>query len=48
MARDCPDRQRGGDTRNQGPGVGGPQRRVGGGDNVDREMEVCSFLCGSC
>ncbi|KPI43395.1 Branchpoint-bridging protein [Cyphellophora attinorum] len=39
MARDCPDRQRGSDSRNQGPGFNGPQRRVGGGDNVDREMD---------
>jgi splicing factor 1 len=40
MARDCPDRQRGTDSRNQAPGYGGPQRRIGGGDAVDREMEV--------
>ncbi|KIW62685.1 branchpoint-bridging protein [Phialophora macrospora] len=40
MARDCPDRQRGSDTRNNIPGgFGGPQRRIGGGDAVDREME---------
>jgi hypothetical protein len=44
MARDCPDRQRGSDTRNNIPGgFGGPQRRIGGGDAVDREMEVCSL-----
>jgi len=41
MARDCPDRQRGTDSRNTIPGgYGGPQRRLGGGDAVDREMEV--------
>lgn len=34
MARDCPDRQRGASWRNDGP------RRGGGGDAVDREMEV--------
>ena len=40
MARDCPDRQRGSDTRNNIPGASnGPQRRIGGGDAVDREME---------
>lgn len=38
MARDCPDRQRGASWRNDGP----PRAagRVGGGDAVDREMEV--------
>lgn len=42
MARDCPDRQRGSDARNNIPGGYGapPQRRVGGGDAVDQEMEV--------
>ena len=41
MARDCPDRQRGSDTRNNIPGgFGAPQRRIGGGDEVDREMEA--------
>jgi len=40
MARDCPDRQRGSDARNNVPGgFGAPQRRIGGGDAVDREME---------
>ena len=39
MARDCPDRQRGSDARNNIPGAP-PQRRLGGGDAVDREMEV--------
>lgn len=39
MARDCPDRQRGTDWRNNGYGRG-PQRAIGGGDAVDREMEV--------
>ncbi|KAK5944408.1 hypothetical protein PMZ80_003689 [Knufia obscura] len=38
MARDCPDRQRGSDPRNALPG-GPPQRRIGPGDAVDREME---------
>ena len=47
MARDCPDRQRGSDMRNNIPGgFNGPQRRLGGGDAVDREMEVfLSFTC---
>lgn len=41
MARDCPDRQRGSDSRNNIPGqFNAPQRRIGGGDAVDREMEV--------
>jgi len=40
MARDCPDRQRGSDTRNNIPGgFSAPQRRLGAGDAVDREME---------
>ncbi|KIW93119.1 branchpoint-bridging protein [Cladophialophora bantiana CBS 173.52] len=40
MARDCPDRQRGADPRNNIPGgFGGPQRRLGAADAVDREME---------
>ncbi|KAJ9614019.1 hypothetical protein H2200_002155 [Cladophialophora chaetospira] len=40
MARDCPDRQRGSDARNNIPGgFNAPQRRIGGGDAVDREME---------
>ncbi|EXJ82345.1 branchpoint-bridging protein [Capronia epimyces CBS 606.96] len=40
MARDCPDRQRGTDSRNNIPGgYGGPQRRLGPADAVDREME---------
>lgn len=38
MARDCPDRQRGTDWRNNGFGRG--PRAIGGGDAVDREMEV--------
>ena len=42
MARDCPDRQRGSDSRNNIPGAP-PQRRIGGGDAVDREMEVSQF-----
>lgn len=40
MARDCPDRQRGSDWRNNNGGFGG-RRAIGGGDAVDREMEVC-------
>jgi len=47
MGRDCPDRQRGTDWRNGPPPPGGmPGRpgptagRIGGGDVVDREMEV--------
>jgi splicing factor 1 len=42
MARDCPDRQRGASWRNDGP----PRAagRIGGGDAVDREMEVSSRL----
>lgn len=41
MARDCPDRQRGTDWRNNGGySSRGPQRAIGGGDAVDREMEV--------
>lgn len=46
MARDCPDRQRGANWRNDGNG-GRPAGRIGaggGGDAVDREMEVCLFL----
>jgi splicing factor 1 len=43
MARDCTERQRGTDARNEIPGgPGAPQRRIGGGDAVDREYEVCS------
>lgn len=42
MARDCTDRARGTDARNEIPGgPGAPQRRIGGGDAVDREYEVC-------
>ena len=40
MARDCPDRQRGTDWRNEGFG-NGDTRAIGSGDAVDREMEVC-------
>lgn len=42
MARDCPDRQRGADWRNDRPGPGGARpdaARIGGGDAVDREYE---------
>jgi len=43
MARDCTERQRGTDARNEIPGgFGAPQKRIGGGDAVDREYEVCS------
>jgi splicing factor 1 len=44
MARDCPDRQRGASWRNDGPGANDgarPAGRIGGGDVVDREYEVC-------
>ena len=42
MARDCPDRQRGANWRNDGPGgAPGPTAgRIGTGDAVDREYEV--------
>lgn len=45
MARDCPDRQRGANWRNDQPvpppGRGGPAGRIGGGgDAVDREYAV--------
>lgn len=43
MARDCTERQRGTDSRNEIPGgFGTPQKRIGGGDAVDREYEVSS------
>ena len=49
MARDCPDRQRGSDWRNNnnGGGVAGGRgpRAVGTGDAVDREMEVSFSVC---
>lgn len=38
MARDCPDRQRGANWRNDGPVPGRPA--IGGGDAVDREYEA--------
>lgn len=44
MARDCPDRQRGANWRNDAPGPvpgRGPAGRIGGGDAVEREYEVC-------
>ena len=42
VARDCTERQRGTDSRNEIPGgFGAPQKRIGGGDDVDREYEVC-------
>lgn len=41
MARDCPDRQRGANWRNDAGGAR-PAGRIGGGDAVDREMEVRS------
>lgn len=42
MARDCPDRQRGANWRNDAPSgmPGRPAGRIGGGDAVDREYEV--------
>ena len=40
MARDCPDRQRGSDWRNDGGAGGRGPRAIGTGDAVDREMEV--------
>lgn len=42
MARDCPDRQRGADWRNAGPGgpAGPATGRIGAGDAVDAEYEV--------
>ncbi len=44
MARDCPDRQRGANWRNDAPGGmpgrGPPGRAIGAGDAVDREYEV--------
>lgn len=43
MARDCPDRQRGASWRNDGPGR--TAGRIGGGDAVDREYEVCLPAC---
>lgn len=45
MARDCPDRQRGANWRNDAPGgpPGRPAGRIGGGDAVDREYEVGSL-----
>ena len=39
MARDCPDRQRGTDWRNHN-GFPGQRKQIGGGDAVEREMEV--------
>lgn len=45
MARDCPDRQRGADWRNAGPGgpPGPATGRIGAGDAVDAEYEVGFF-----
>ena len=43
MARDCPDRQRGANWRNDAPDGApgrGPVGRIGAGDAVDREYEV--------
>lgn len=46
MARDCPDRARGANWRNDGPNGNLPGQgsagRIGGGDAVDREYEVCT------
>lgn len=47
MARDCPDRQRGANWRNDAPAPApgrGPAGRIGGGDAVDREYEVSGCL----
>lgn len=44
MARDCPDRQRGSDWRNNGGAGGRAPRAIGTGDAVDREMEVSSLV----
>lgn len=45
MARDCPDRARGADYRNNGPAPSRPA--IGGGDAMDREYEVSvsQILC---
>lgn len=44
MARDCQDRQRGSDWRNDADGGRNP-RAIGTGDAVDREMEVSFIRC---
>jgi splicing factor 1 len=45
MARDCTERARGTDTRNELPGgYGAPQRRIAGGDAVDREYEASPIV----
>lgn len=47
MARDCPDRQRGANWRNDAPAPvpgRGPAGRIGGGDAVDREYEVSKII----
>lgn len=46
MARDCPDRQRGANWRNDGPVPNRPA--IGGGDAVDREYEVSCNLPNGC
>lgn len=43
MARDCPDRQRGQNWRNDGPGAR-PAGRIGGGE-ADAEYEVRIIGC---
>lgn len=44
MARDCPDRQKGASWRNDGPPrAAAAAGRIGGGDAVDREYEVCVY-----
>lgn len=40
MARDCPDRPRGANWRNDGPAGPPGQGRIDSGDAVDREYEV--------
>jgi splicing factor 1 len=46
MARDCSDRQRGANWRNDPPGFAGrgpPGKAIGQGDAVDREYEVSLY-----
>lgn len=43
MARDCPDRQRGANWRNDAPSDAPGRQAIRGGDAVDREYEVSSL-----
>ncbi|KAL6407833.1 branchpoint-bridging protein [Ilyonectria robusta] len=43
MARDCPDRQKGASWRNNDAGGRPAAGRIGGGDAVDREMEMLTI-----